>query len=57
MSRDCQKATPLCYNCNQHGHISRDCQNPRTEKACYRCNSTGHVVRTTLGFFHPFFFG
>lgn len=45
LSRDCPKTTPVCYNCNQTGHISRDCTQPRAEKSCYKCGETGHISR------------
>lgn len=31
-----------CYNCDQAGHMSRDCKRPR---ACFICGVPGHVAR------------
>jgi hypothetical protein len=30
-----------CYNCNDYGHISRDCDRER-KFVCYKCNEEGH---------------
>ncbi|KAK2704360.1 ATP-dependent RNA helicase vasa-like isoform X2 [Artemia franciscana] len=44
-----------CFNCNQEGHMSRECTQPRAERgggrgggrggsrACYNCNQEGHM--------------
>lgn len=39
----------MCFNCEEIGHISRDCQKPReyekkSSETCKRCNQTGHSI-------------
>ena len=49
MSRDCpQKKKMTCYNCNEEGHMSRDCPSgggDRKPMSCYNCNQEGHMSR------------
>ncbi|GKB96818.1 zinc finger, CCHC-type, retrotransposon gag domain protein, partial [Tanacetum coccineum] len=33
MSKDCKKLMILCYNCNQLGHKSNECPNPKAIEA------------------------
>ena len=41
----------VCYNCNQEGHLSRNCPFPRVGSsggrggACYNCGQEGHMSR------------
>ncbi|UYV64551.1 hypothetical protein LAZ67_3001165, partial [Cordylochernes scorpioides] len=39
------KGEPKCFNCNQFGHITRDCPAPRTTLTCRGCGQTGHKER------------
>ena len=33
-----------CYNCEEEGHIQRDCPHPR-KVTCYACKEEGHIQR------------
>lgn len=37
--------SPVCYNCGNYGHLSKDCDEPIQGKACYNCGETGHLLR------------
>ncbi|KAF2651997.1 hypothetical protein K491DRAFT_719330 [Lophiostoma macrostomum CBS 122681] len=41
------KATITCYNCQELGHLGRECLSKilRPPPICYNCNETGHIAR------------
>lgn len=34
---------PTCYNCNEKGHLSRNC--PLNQPTCFKCNEKGHIAK------------
>ena len=42
-----------CYNCNETGHLSRDCKNEagaNSKMLCYKCQEIGEWISKHLGF-------
>ncbi|XP_064466392.1 uncharacterized protein LOC135377709 [Ornithodoros turicata] len=40
-----EEGDPKCYNCNEYGHVARDCSRPKRALLCLRCGKTGHTQR------------
>ena len=44
-----KRSAAVCYNCNEEGHLSRDCTTEKKSKRpapiCYNCNEEGHLSR------------
>ena len=38
-----EKGQPLCFNCEEYGHISVNCSQPQRRKRCVKCNKVGHL--------------
>ena len=38
------RAPIICWTCNEHGHISRECRKQRIP-TCYNCKEVGHISR------------
>ncbi|XP_051173489.1 uncharacterized protein LOC127289546 [Leptopilina boulardi] len=36
---------PKCYNCNNYGHISKNCPDPPKTLMCIKCGAQGHTQR------------
>jgi hypothetical protein len=36
------EADVKCYNCQQKGHKSFECKQPKKARLCYHCNKEGH---------------
>lgn len=37
---------PLCFKCQEVGHLSRDCEEKeQKEKRCYKCDGVGHIAK------------
>jgi Zinc knuckle len=45
MAKECEKT--VCRNCNQEGHLSRDCDQPNNpaNTKCRNCDEMGHFSR------------
>ena len=48
-----------CYNCQERGHIAKDCTHPqgfgqrREDRTCYLCNEKGHIAKNCPTVFNP----
>ncbi|XP_018566986.2 uncharacterized protein LOC108907688 [Anoplophora glabripennis] len=40
-----EKGEMKCYNCDEYGHIAKQCQKEKRVYTCLRCNEEGHIVR------------
>lgn len=40
-----EKGQFKCFNCNDYGHIARDCPEPKAILFCKKCNKQGHNQR------------
>jgi len=36
----------FCYNCQESGHIAKECRNEKMqgERKCFNCNGSGHIA-------------
>ena len=34
-----------CFNCQEFGHIAKDCKKPQDNRECYRCGGIDHVAK------------
>ena len=37
-----------CYNCEEKGHIERNCDQPKKPKRCHRCREEGHLIKAVV---------
>lgn len=40
---DSRQKIPVCYNCNEAGHLSINCSKAQNRPRCVKCNKSGHV--------------
>jgi hypothetical protein len=38
------KGEPKCYNCNDFGHMAKECKKPKNT-TCYNCGKEGHIAK------------
>lgn len=48
-----ERGKSKCDNCNQYGHITRDCPQSKQPMKCLRCNGTDHNQRQCKGAAQP----
>ena len=40
-----EKAQPVCFRCQERGHLAAECKNPAKERRCHGCGAVDHIVR------------
>jgi hypothetical protein len=40
-----ERGEPKCFNCNDYGHISKDCTRPKKVYVCRKCGLSGHTAK------------
>ena len=43
-----RQRTRSCYNCQQEGHLARDCPEESNQGSCYNCSQTGILLLLLL---------
>ncbi|XP_015433583.1 PREDICTED: uncharacterized protein LOC107189537 [Dufourea novaeangliae] len=39
------RSPPRCFNCQETGHLSKDCTKSRKSRSCFKCGEEGHFSR------------